>query len=364
MRKQDIFGVLENAAKAIIKLQIGDNRVCKNERTETERKAELAKLETQYAAAEQELIDFIRKTSKQVFTVENLLVFFKDSCNAFNGLGIRFDALKERIVGTKPKSPQANFECAIYSGTVYNRHYHDCDDLFRSLTENSAHSLVQESFQESIDINSEMKSLAAVYLMQYLTEIGRKTGTTSIENALMCVSHTQHLTEPTWAERSLLGFFEDEDDVGFNEFLIHGRYRIETNKDFVRVFTNKITELFYNTRVDDKDYFAIQRLRNAVYTLAVSTYFGVLNENEPTYAFEEAMNAIRIIGNGSVSENSLCEEEQYYGDAIVLRRSDMCGTSYTMNAQGLKSFCEMIYHLKLDDMQGFSIVSDAIHSLA
>jgi hypothetical protein len=328
-------------------------------------------LKSKYKIAEREMVNFISSAAKTIKATDgdSILRLFRDSCIAFSILGLRYDELHRKIESMKPLSEAAQLSNAIrkdVSRCATRLSPSSLDDIFTSMegeivcgpSYDYIDKMVDSAYNGANVFERDARALMAVYLLNHLDKIGACINLSNLTYLFPDESCVEHIIDPHWKGRSLIGYFEHDFAYDFKN-----EYIRDLNHEFVKIFTSKLDVLFATAAQDD---YATASLREILYTSIVRLYFG--------YRTRDALRSYHTINaliDMTKRDETITEEHTFgpgYLDetsyAVVLPRQTISeGLTYELNVAGLLEFVQLVEALKLDDMTCFSSIAEKIRAL-
>jgi hypothetical protein len=217
--------------------------------------------------------------------------------------------------------------------------------------------IIYSAYNCGIRYDKDAAALMTVYLLIHLSKSNFKMRTDSMTNGLVSAACVECVTDSSWKEHPLLGYFDCENSLSLSDTYVNTH-----DDDFVKIFTNKIDRLFASATSDD---FLTAGLKNTLYRIAVKGYFGYDADVFSTY---HAVNEILDLHekNETITESHICSSSyrDHINYSVALPRQDVAaGLTYEVNKTGLNQFCDLIESLNLSDMDGFTDIKNRIRAL-
>ncbi len=309
-----------------------------------------AALVTSYNNAKNELLAHIRSQVEHISTIESLTQCFVDACFGFGALGMRQDMIHSRLVGVSKTGQAAMLE-------ALEKDVKEDITLWGLGTESDfgsdAFNLSTEAFDSNcFSLSSEdndAKTLAFVYLLDYMLSNGIELNLTSVAMNFQFFSCLRYIIKSNWAERPLAGYF-DEDD----KYILHG-----ADMKFIEIFACKLRVLMSQAGTKRAEHFKSLQIKQYLHELAVQVYCEC-DVVKPLTVYAEIEHLI------AVSESSRGITQDDYKDATysarftVTRRYSSQGVSYELNTEGLKSLAYLLEVLGLGGLQEVNVIIDKI----
>jgi hypothetical protein len=328
-------------------------------------------LKAKYKIVEREMINFISTAGKAINATDGdgVLRLFRDACIGFSILGLRYDELYKKMDSKKPLSEAAKLSNSIrkdVTGCATRLSPSSLDDIFNSMEGEIVCGLSYDYIDKRVDsayngtnvFERDGRALMAVYLLNRLDKISACINLSNLTYLFPDESCVEHIIDPHWANRSLIGHFAHTFAYDFKN-----EYVRDLNHDFVKIFTGKLDVLFATAAQDD---YAAASLREILYSSIVRLYFG--------YRTRDALRSYHTVNTliEMAKRGETITEEHTFGPgyldevcySVVLPRQTVSeGLTYELNAPGLLEFVQLVEALKLDDMPCFSSIAEKIRAL-
>jgi hypothetical protein len=326
-------------------------------------------IKLQYKQAEKEMIAFINDRAKPICSPKEVVRLFRSSCFGFGLLGMRYNDVYRKTMGKPVPSEDVQLSETMRQDVNYQScklETVDLDEIFASLDGevfslgpdyDAIDQIIYSAYNCGLRYEKDATALMSVYLLSHLNRSNFKMRTDSMTNGLVSAACVECVTDSSWKERPLLGYFDCENALSLSDTYVN-----VLNADFVRIFTSKIDALFASATSGD---FLTTGLKNTLYRIAVKGYFGYDADVFSTY---HAVNEILDLHerNATITEAHICSSS--YRDninySVALPRQDVAaGLTYEVNKTGLNQFCDLIESLGLSDMDGFTALRNRIRAL-
>jgi hypothetical protein len=328
-------------------------------------------VDANFKQVQEKLILFVANAAKPLKTASDITGLFRDSCFGLSMLGLRYNALYEKVMGKPKDADEVLLSNTIRKDVIHsfcrirNDSEHLIDDIFNSLPGefisgpyDMIDQLVCTAYQGYRSLDDDLKVLAAVYLLNHL----RKTGAKMDLGRLTCVfsptSCANFIVRGSWKNHSIIGYFDADKPNEYGCEFINA-----PNRGFVEIFTGKLDALFSIGAPDD--YMAI-RLRRTLAETAATAYFKY--SNDALHAFQAVNDVINMHERNEIITEEQVDSNEYRSNiyrAIALPKNDIVsGATYELNTEGLLQFCDMVDALGLSgDMPGFTEIATRIRAL-
>lgn len=353
MKQMDKFEILKKSTELMGKMDIGTLKQLKG--------ADLGPaLKKAYKSAETALLSHTRQVVSQIKTIADLTDCFVDTCYGIGSLGLRCDLLRNKLLG-EPKSGQDALSEAIEKDT---RSYDGmaslanlgCETIGFHFNEQNAESFSDEAYNSKNyflhpdDIN--MRALTLVYLINHLLDYSIDLDLSVVSQNLQYNSCLKSITGKEWVERSLAGYFAEDDTYKIND----------ANHEFINLFASKLNTLLSQAGAESTEYFKALQIKQHLHKQIISVY-SVSSGVTPLEVYAEIDMLIATSKTSKGITQELVEDACYSRGFAVTTRYSAQGMSYELNTEGVQALADILEALKMDELHEAAMIIGKIRAV-
>lgn len=344
MIKKDNLKILETATELMTKhLQVSAIEQVKGVDLEQS-------LTKAYKSVETALLTHIRQQVAQIKTILALSDSFVDSCYAFGALGLRNDLIRTKLLG-ETKSGKVAFCEAIEKDTRDFLTFIACESegFDNQNAYNLAYDAYEINFLAHLNHTTNTKALAVTVLLDY-GYTGINIGT--VMQDLKFSSCLKAILDKNWAERSLAGYF-DEDDVYVPNIV---------KPEFISIFAGKLKGLLAQSTPESADYFQKLQIKQYLHQQVISGFTMFCDVN-PVEVYHEIDRLIAASKTNNGITQVVVEDGNFNLEFAVTKKYSSHGISYEINLEALQALSSLLEVLGLGDLPEVALIIGKIRAI-